>query len=111
MRPASKVLILAGLLISCASIAKSATISGTVKGPDGKAFKGAFVEAQNLDSRITVNVLSAADGRYRVENLPGGQYELKVRAVGYRFEPRRRTTSLFSMLLTCFTTEQTTFTD
>src|SRR5258708_3853410 len=88
MRPASKILILAGLVISCALFAKGATISGAVKGPDGKPFKGAFVEAQNLDSKITVNVLSARDGRYRVENLPEGQYELKVRAVGFRFEPR-----------------------
>jgi len=43
-----------------------------VKGPDGKSFKGAFVAAQNLESRITVNVLSDKDGRYRVENLPEG---------------------------------------
>src|SRR6266850_4009444 len=88
MRPATKVLGLAGLILSFASLTYGATISGTVKGPDGKSFKGAFVEAQNLESRITVNVLSGMDGRYRVENLPEGQYQLKVRAVGYRFEPR-----------------------
>src|SRR6266699_2087984 len=88
MRPATKVLGLAGLILSVASLAYGATISGTVKGPDGKSFKGAFVAAQNLESRITVNVLSDKDGRYRVENLPEGQYQLMVRAVGYRFEPR-----------------------
>jgi Carboxypeptidase regulatory-like domain len=88
MRPATKVLGLASLIFSLASFAYGATISGTVKGSDGKPFKGAFVEAQNLESRITVNVLSDKDGRYRVENLPEGQYQLMVRAVGYRFEPR-----------------------
>lgn len=88
MRLAGKTAVLAALLSCLASLAYGATISGTVKGPDGKLFKGAFVEAQNLDSRITVNVLSGPDGRYRVENLPEGQYQLKVRAVGYRFEPR-----------------------
>src|SRR5271169_2931126 len=88
MRPSNKLLILAGFILSLAPFAKSATISGTVKGPDGKPFKGAFVEAQNLDSRITVIVLSSKDGAYRVENLPEGQYQLKVRAIGYLFEPR-----------------------
>ena len=87
MRSAKKALVLTGLVLSLAQFADSATISGTVKGPDGKPFKGAFVEAQNLDSRITVNVLSDAQGRYRAENLPEGQYQLKVRAVGYRYEP------------------------
>src|SRR6266478_6437707 len=87
MRPATKVLGLVGLILSFASLGYGATISGTVKGPDGKSFKGAFVAAQNLESRITVNVLSDKDGRYRVENLPEGQYQLMVRAVGYRFEP------------------------
>jgi streptogramin lyase len=87
MRPACKSAALVALVFSLASIAYGATVSGTVKGPDGKPFKGAFVEAQDLDSRITTNVLSDKDGRYRIENLPEGEYQLKVRAVGYRFEP------------------------
>src|SRR6266849_5920185 len=88
MRLARNVLALSGLIFSFASFTHGATISGSVKGPDGKPFKGAFVEAQNVESRITVNVLADKDGRYRVENLPEGQYQLMVRAVGYRFEPR-----------------------
>src|SRR5579872_4625905 len=79
---------LIALALSFGSAAYSATISGTVKGPDGKAFKGAFVEAQDADSRIATVVLSDKDGRYRIENLPEGQFRLTVRAVGYRFEPR-----------------------
>src|SRR3979490_678696 len=87
MRPATKVLGLVGLILSFASLTYGATLSGIVKGPDGKSFKGAFVAAQNLESRITVNVLSDKDGRYRVENLPEGQYKLMGRAAGYRFRP------------------------
>ena len=83
-----RALALIALVLSLASITYGATISGTVKGPDGKPFKGAFVEAQDMDSRIATNVLSDKDGRYRIENLPEGQYQLLVRAVGYRFEPR-----------------------
>ena len=48
MRPACKSAVLVALLFSLASIAYGAAISGTVKGPDGKPFKGAFVEAQDL---------------------------------------------------------------
>src|SRR3984893_9257978 len=88
MRPAYKSTALVGIVLSFASVAFGATISGTVKGPDGKPFKGAFVEAQDMDSRIATNVLSDKDGHYRIENLPEGQYQLLVRAVGYRFEPR-----------------------
>src|SRR5271169_136938 len=86
MRPACKSAALIALVLFFASIAYGATISGTVKGPDGKPFKGAFVEAQDMDSRIATNVLSDKNGRYRIENLREGQYQLMVRAVGYRFE-------------------------
>src|SRR5712664_3039304 len=88
MRAAGKSAALVALVLSLASVAYTATISGTVKGPDGRPFKGAFVEAQDMDSRIATNVLSDKDGRYRIENLPEGQYQLLVRAVGHRYEPR-----------------------
>src|SRR5271165_6125458 len=88
MRPAYKSAALITFVFFISSIAYGATISGTVKGPDGKPFKGAFVEAQDMDSRIATNVLSDKDGRYRIESLPEGQYQLLVRAVGYHFEPR-----------------------
>ncbi len=87
MRPVVKSAALAAFLGLLASTAYGATMSGTVKGPDGKPFKGAFVEAQDMESRIATNVLSDKDGRYRIENLSEGQYELSARAVGYRFQP------------------------
>ncbi len=87
MRPAWKSAALIGLMLSLVSFAYGGTIAGTVKGSDGKPFKGAFVEAQDVDSRITTNVLSDRDGHYQIESLPEGEYQLMVRAVGYRFEP------------------------
>lgn len=74
--------------LGIAPYAPAATVSGVVKGPDGAPFKGAFVNAQNAKTRITVSVLSDKDGRYHIENLPAGNYSLRIRAVGYRSDPR-----------------------
>jgi len=71
-----------------ASLGLAASLTGTVKGPDGAAFKGAFVEAQNSSSRMTYNVLSHRDGKYRLENLPAGDYRISIRAIGYKAEPK-----------------------
>jgi virginiamycin B lyase len=70
------------------SLALGATVTGTVKAPDGAPFRGAFVQAQNSNTKIMVSVLSDRLGQYRIENLPAGPYQLQVRAVGYRTQPR-----------------------
>ena len=55
---------------------------------DGAPFQGAFVQAQNAKTKITVNVLSDSQGRYRVEQLPAGDYRVPIRAVGYTAAPQ-----------------------
>jgi len=76
------------LCVSFAHGATDATISGTVKDPAGAPFKGAFVQAQNMKTRIYVNVLSDKQGRYRILGLKPGEYEVLARAVGFKSEPR-----------------------
>lgn len=88
MRLPSKVLATAGLIAFLNFACYGATITGTVKGPDGAPFQGAFVEAQNTKTRITVIVLSDSLGRYHIENLPAGDYRVQIKAAGYRAEPR-----------------------
>ncbi len=69
---------IAGLLTSFlffANIAHAATVTGTVKSPDGTPFRGAFVQAQNSGTRVLVSVLTDNEGRYRLENLPAGKYQ------------------------------------
>src|SRR5437870_5694397 len=73
-----------GSVVFTVSSADAATITGTVKGPDGQAFRGAFVQARNAKTKITVNVLSDNQGRYRAENLAAGDYRLQIRAPGYQ---------------------------
>ncbi len=81
--------LLAGVLaLLTATAVRASTITGTVKGPDGSAFPGAFVEAQNMKTKITVAVLSDTGGHYRIEGLAPGQYRVFLRAVGYRTDPR-----------------------
>ncbi len=81
--------LLAGIFVLLTSTAiRASTITGTVKGPDGSAFPGAFVEAQNMKTKITVAVLSDTGGHYRIEGLAPGQYRILLRAIGYRTDPR-----------------------
>jgi virginiamycin B lyase len=88
MRPVRKILGVLGAALFAVSFAYGAVVTGTVKGPDGAPFEGAFVQAQNAKTKILVSVLSDRQGRYRVENLPAGEYRLQVRAVGFKADPR-----------------------
>src|SRR3984893_12807266 len=77
------------ILSFCAgAYASAATVTGSVKSPDGTPFRGAFVQAQNTGTRVLVSVLTDKDGRYRIENLPAGKYQVQVKAMGYRAESR-----------------------
>jgi virginiamycin B lyase len=70
------------------SLAQAATITGTVTGPDGTPFRGAFVQARHAGLKMTVSVLSDNQGKYIVENLPAGDYRLQIRAVGYKADTK-----------------------
>lgn len=76
------------LFASFTYAAPGGAISGTVKGPDGSAYKGAFVRAQSAKTKITVNVLSDRNGAYRIQNLEPGEYQVTAAAVGYKSDPR-----------------------
>jgi virginiamycin B lyase len=88
MQQRSRFLALMSAIVLLGSVCYGATISGTVKGVDGAPFQGAFVEAQNSKTKITVNVLSDSQGHYRIEKLPAGEYRLVIRAVGFTADPR-----------------------
>src|SRR4051794_8211474 len=70
-------------VVFATSVADAATITGTVKGPDGQAFRGAFVQARNAKTKITVSVLSDREGRFRVPDLAAGDYRVSIRAPGF----------------------------
>src|SRR4051794_10301968 len=76
-----------GLLFAISS-ADAATITGTVKGPDGAPVRGAFVQARQAQMKMTVSVLTDNDGRYVVESLPAGDYRIGIRLSGFKAEPK-----------------------
>src|ERR1700694_5886084 len=88
MRSQIRLLALMSAIVLLGSVCHSATITGTVKGVDGAPFQGAFVEAQNTKTKITVIVLTDSQGHYRIEKLPTGEYRVQIRAVGFRAEAK-----------------------
>lgn len=77
-----------GLALYLAATCSGATVSGTVKGPDGAPVEGAFVQAQNTRTKMSFFVLSDNQGRYRVDKLPAGEYRVQIKATGLRGEPK-----------------------
>jgi virginiamycin B lyase len=71
-----------------AGAADAATITGTVTGPNGAPLRGAFVQARNAATKITVSVLSDTQGHYQVPDLTAGDYRLAIRAPGYKSDPK-----------------------
>jgi len=88
VRSHTRFLAILGLTLYLASSSYAATVSGTVKGPDGAPLEGAFVQAQNTKTKISLFVLSDRQGHYRADQLPAGEYRLQVKATGFRAEPK-----------------------
>ena len=88
MHFANKALISLTLTALLSSAASAATITGSITGPDGKPFMGAFVVAENTQNKMTVSVLSNAQGRYHMGNLAPATYKVRISAIGYKSEPR-----------------------
>ena len=84
------VVLLSLLIGSIGFDASAATISGTVKGPDGAPFRAAFVRVQNTKTKMTMMVLSDSKGRYWTDPLDAGSYDVWATAVGYKGDPARR---------------------
>ena len=92
MKFQTKFLALLGVWLSIAAACFGATVSGTVKGPDGAPMQGAFVQARNTKTKMTFIVLTDRQGHYRVENLPAGDYQVQARATGFRADPQNGVT-------------------
>src|SRR5437588_2424655 len=83
MKPAVRFIAAFALAWCPLALAHAADVTGTVSAPDGSAFRGAFVQAENAQTKLLVSVLTDNQGRYRITDLPAGEYRLAVRAPGY----------------------------
>src|SRR5882757_4046669 len=77
-----------GSMSLAASQASAATISGTVVGPDGAPMRAVFEQARHPGMKMTVSVLTDNQGKYFVESLPAGDYDVSIRATGYKADPK-----------------------
>lgn len=65
----------------------NSTIEGIVQDASGKPVAGAFVKLKNNERHLEFMVISQAQGRYTVGNLPAGQYVIQGVGGGYQSNP------------------------
>src|ERR1051325_6305140 len=65
------------------SLGNAGTIEGTVADPSGATVPKATVKIRNLVSGYTQSTVSAADGSFRLSNIPPNPYHLEVMASGF----------------------------
>jgi streptogramin lyase len=73
--------LLAGASITAAAM--PSTLTGTVRDPRGKPEPNVFVTAHNAARKMSVSVLTDAAGRYRIDELFPGPYDLRARKAGF----------------------------
>src|SRR5882757_7199214 len=62
----------------------SGRILGTVKDSSEAVVPNALVTVMNQDTGFTTKITTGANGDYRVDNLPPGNYQVRLEAAGFR---------------------------
>jgi hypothetical protein len=74
-------------LLACIPMAIAQTVTGSITGevtdPSGAVLTGASVVAHNLDTNVDTTTTTNEAGRYRIEYLPIGRYQVTVEAAGF----------------------------
>src|SRR5271169_7043605 len=63
------------------------SVEGVVKSASGQALPGAYVKLINPERRLTFMVVSQAQGRYTLNNLPAGDYTVQGIGNGFQSKP------------------------
>jgi len=88
--------IAAGVLVVSVHSVRAAdfagSVQGVVKSASGQALPGAYVKLINPERRLTFMVVSQAQGRYTMNNLPPGDYT--VQGIGNGFQSKLTPVSL-----------------
>ncbi len=75
---------LLALGLSAPSLASAAALTGTVASPEGAPIVGARVTAESGEPARSTTVFSDHVGRFSLEDLAPGPWELRVRRIGWR---------------------------
>src|SRR5215831_281267 len=62
----------------------TATISGTITDPSAAALPDVAVRATNVNTGVTQMAISDSQGRYRIAELPVGEYRVQVEKQGFQ---------------------------
>jgi len=68
------------------------SVQGVVKNAYGQELSGAYVKLYNADKRLTFMLVTQAEGRYAMNNLPPGNYT--VQGIGAGFQSNRMPVTL-----------------
>lgn len=63
------------------------TVEGVVKSSSGQPMSGAYVKLHDSEKRLTIMVISQAQGRYTARNLPAGKYLVQGIGSGFQSAP------------------------
>jgi virginiamycin B lyase len=63
------------------------SVEGVVKSASGQALPGAYVKLINAEKRLTFMIVSQAQGRYSLNNLPPGDYTVQGIGSGFQNKP------------------------
>ena len=63
------------------------SVQGVVKSASGQVLPGAYVKLINPERRLTFMVVSEAQGRYTMNNLPPGNYTVQGIGNGFQSKP------------------------
>src|SRR5258708_30175170 len=63
------------------------SVQGVVKSASGQALPGAHVKLINAERRLTFMLVSQAQGRYTMNNLPPGNYTVQGVGNGFQSKP------------------------
>ena len=63
------------------------SVQGVVKSASGQALPGAYVKLINPERRLTFMLVSQAQGRYTMNNLPPGDYTVQGIGDGFQSKP------------------------
>lgn len=66
---------------------RAGSLQGVVKNSSGVPVSGAFVKLKNAERRLLFMVITRAQGRYTVNNLPAGRYIVQAIGGDYQSEP------------------------